>query len=288
MKKIIAIFIITAVLVNAPFKNVNGQDDIYPTNRITSTDFPIVNVRIGANAKLSTRLWRFEPFLQHGVSIQLFQEKLTSGYVPEVIDDRDRHHNFYSQRFVALEILGVDFRITDNDRIKFKFGGWFGFGEEFMYLGYVRTQNLSQKTSFDLYGLHTIDKVREGWNLLNYSAAIIGGRFDYEIIRNLKLGVQLEYRRMYNVNTTFFESIENISGSTLNRNLIDFSVGLHYRIGYKSSTIEPHQKNQRIQSQPKRSNVRTTQSHRQINVPCPAHRQRSWERPTSVFNRVGN
>ena len=28
--------------------------------------------------------------------------------------------------------------------------------------------------------------------------------------------------------------------------------------------------------------------YRQITVPCPAHRQRHWERPPSVFNRVGN
>ncbi|MCL2417219.1 MAG: hypothetical protein FWD02_04710 [Bacteroidales bacterium] len=265
--------------------------------RVISAEFPFVNIRTGVNAELSTRLWRFEPFFKLGAYVQLFRERGAYGW--EFTNWQGEHQwesggEHYTPRFADIMMggLGINFRITDNDRIRFEGealstpGSGSGFGRlsgTRAYLGYVRTQNLSQRTSVDLYFLHTLlDDLSRNWFdfadiVIIHRIAKVGGRLNYEIIPNLKLNVQLEYARRYNLSAKLWawsESEIELEGleRILTRNLINFSVGIHYRIPPHASRGEPRERT----AQP-------TQRHQAL--PCPPWQmQNRRDRTPPVFN----
>jgi len=258
MRKIIITVIATIILI-APLEKAKGQDSF-----ITSANFPTVNIHTGINAKLSFGLWRFEPFVGFGYYFQVFEERMTiegmgSGWdgTPSLLQTED-----YSERFTGFPMLsfGMKFRITDRNRIKIGHmtapsGGWLF---EQTYLGYIHKINLLQRVSLDLsvrYGLYwgALFDGEADWNdspalgsvgrfpfPFYYQFINFGARLNYEIVRNLKLNVQLGYTRRYNVSESWHMyghdmldwRIENTSGERLfTRNLIDFSVGIHLHLG---------------------------------------------------------
>jgi len=247
MKKIIITLAIAIMLVL--FQKAKGQTP-------TTTRYPDVNVLIGADLRLSFRLWRFEPFIQLGGSTQLFQERITEKLTVGIWDMESKYN---SRKFVNTfrGPGGIKFRITENDRIKYRLdvpmivrAGTFTnyFGVEFFLrrilvqnnLGYVRKQRLTERINMDLYVLHTFGSYRYSHGVGrpeqgDFLALTIGSRLNFEIISNLSLGVQLEYARRYRIQSenTFFEE------SILIRNIIDFSIGIHYHFGGRQQQQVP-------------------------------------------------
>ena len=254
MRKIIITVIATIVLI-APFEKAKGQD--WEQYKVTSANFPTVNILTGVNAKLSFGLWRFEPFFQLGGYLQMFEERMTTEGMWLGSDGTPHflRNELYSQRFAFREIfyVGVKFRVTDRDRIVFgvrqdgsvlfhRDGANWGYA----YLGYIRRESLSERMSIEFSVLFTPSQSRwmedDFWGFGSFGAidflfgAIdIGVKLNYEIARNLKLNVQLRYAGLFNVRyASWLRGLapENISGERLfTRNFIDFSIGIHYHLG---------------------------------------------------------
>ena len=261
MRKII-ITVIATIFMIAPFEKAKGQGWRPPQTVITSADFPTVNILTGATGKLSLGLWRFEPFFQAGQFFQVFEEQMTIETTIWPWDGTPsfiRQNEFHSQRFLGQTMLdlGIKFRITDRNRIKLGLVGIMDAsrsGWEHYYWGYVHKVNLSQRINLDLSvrfsffdggrGIVNITERREHYNAENYSASYqsisFGTRLNYEILRNLKLNVQLGYTRRHSVTDGWHTSgyaeglyTENTSGERLfTRNLMYFSIGIHYHIQF--------------------------------------------------------
>ena len=305
MRKIIITFIATIVLI-ATFEKAKGQRTTQAV--ATSANFPTVNVLTGVNAKISFGIWRFEPFIQYRVHLQMLEERITIETMTIESWGGVEHSTVthYSSRFDNGSILnfGMRFRITDNDRVKIghKSSGHNSFsrlGSQFWmesYLGYIRKINLSQRKSLELSASHALNwrplipdrglykrsngHVNFSGYRFEYLFVSIFGRLNYEIARNLNLNVQLSYTRRYRVRDEIVAHVggwtmENISGERfITRNIIDFSVGIHYHFGGQQ---------QQAQQRPPRKRV----APHQRALPCPPgqmRRNRSWDRPSSVFN----
>ena len=303
MRKII-ITVIATIFMIAPFEKAKGQWQEQTV--ITSSDFPTVNVLTGVNAKNSFGIWRFELFGQVGqYFFQLFEESM-------VLEPSGGIHLPRFDHRTILDV-GMCFRITDRNRIKM---GWTMFWGgrldnartyhradgtlyrriynahllDRLYLGYIHSINLFQRISLDLsvlYGTGTFNfglastNVRGTYQFINF-----GTRLNYEILPNLKLNVQLGYMGRHRVrygwrslwritestNNEISPILRNISGErVLTRNIINFSIGIHYHIpifGVPQQQTAPRPPRQRA-------------------LPCPPgqmRHQRSWDRPSSVFN----
>jgi len=276
MRKIIITVIATIFLI-APFEKAKGQE-------IT----PSVNIRTYACVKLSFRLWRFEPFVQVGLGLQFFEERRTS----EATEDGRSTTMMvdHAQRFQRRAIFngGLNFRITDNNRVKLGgryLGRTWSSDEAYLYLGYTHKLNLSQRVSLDLYVLHTlVGYINMGWAIggaggyltVHHHVAFVGSRLNYEIIPNLKLSAQLEYKRRHSFSSSVRGAGERIiRGYMPTPNLINFSIGVHYHFGRRQQ--------QQAQQRPPRQRV----APHQRALPCPPGQMRhlrSWDRPSSVFN----
>jgi len=283
MRKII-ITIIAIIFLIASLEKVKGQSQTV----ITSADFPTINVLTGVNAKISLGLWRFEPFVQYGIYLQMFEERMTT----EIFSNETSvsQNEYYSPKFSGRAVFdfGTKFRITNRNRIKIGIAiGYYGFIPwDRFYLGYIHKVNLSQRISLDLsiqYGFDWLD-LRRGWSywrnsgqtgIANYQFVSFRTRLNYEIFRNLNLNVQLGYTRRYNVRYAWTEDVVE---SVLTRNFINFSIGIHYHIplvgGQPQQPIPPRPPRQRV-------------APHQRALPCPPGQMRhlrSWDRPSSVFN----
>ena len=254
MKKTIITVIATIVLI-APFENAKGQDFTPSIER-----FPAVNVFVGANVGLSLWVGRFELLLpQVGYGLRLFEEKFvrttTSWWNGELYTFVDT--TFISQRLAGMiDIrggvvpLGLGFRISDRDIIRLGFkargrsfrawdlehivdqmilsGGFLG-----GFLEYVHRRNLSERTSLDLSLDLSLSLFGEyGGNQLFGNIGVgIGGRWNYEIIPNLNIGVQLRYAMLFDARTDGVDArTDVVVVRHPMRNSIDFTVGLHYNI----------------------------------------------------------
>jgi len=274
MRKIIITLIATFFMI-APFENAKGQME----SRITSADFPTVNVLTGVNARLSFGLWRFEIFGQIGQYFQMFEERMTrENYWSE-------RRELHSPRFQSMQIInvGMKFRVTERDRIilgssgNYLSGAWVDIDNwwQDFYLGYIRKENLSQRTSIEFCMLFTPPFLQWNWGQFRYGAVAVGTRLNFEIFNNLKLTTQLMYTRKFNVRNYSFENISR--ERLLTRNIINFSVGMHYHIPLFGG------QQQQAQQRPPCQRV----APHQRALPCPPgqmRHNRSWDRPSSVFN----
>ena len=267
MRKIIITFIATIILVT-PFEKAQGQS---LESQIIANS-PTVNILTGVNAKISFGLWRLEPFVQIGRHLQMFEERMYVegwGFISES----------YSPRFASGTIAntGMRFRITDNDRIKIGYLGVLSnslrsrFGDqvwEQFYLGYIRRVNLSQRMSLDLSVSHTSDWFHLLLDLphhatffqpagvshfrfsdftsrsFSYHSASIGAKLNFEVIRNLRLYGQLNYTRRYSVESLGVPASDGV----LTRNLLEFTIGIHYHLarGRAETAIRQRQPRQRV------------------------------------------
>jgi len=243
MRKII-ITVIATIFMIAPFEKAKGQVE----RRIISADFPTVNILTGVNGEISLGVWRFEPFFQMGGYLQIFEERIVTQVGME------RPHEHYSPRFESMAIynFGTKFKITDRDRIilgvtgnTIIFGGW-GFLRPlwnqnsatafwYPYLGYSRRESLSQRMSIELSVL-----LNPAWSWLGEwrgevvdivgigsGIATVGVGLNYEVFTNFNLTMQLMYSRRLNVSFADWRVVPNPNG-IITRNLIDFSIGIHY------------------------------------------------------------
>ena len=310
MRKIIITVIATIVLI-APFEKTKGQEQW--EYRVVSADFPTTNILTGATGKLSLRLWRFEPFVQFGAYLQMFEERMTTEtwhYTQNWIPPQNPWGNpeyywdwglflrdeIHSPRFQSMATynIGVKFRVTDRDRIMLGFtsnnfgGNLYRLSFYDLYLGYIRRENLSQRLSVELSALFASPSwggimVEESWGFSRfrhsfvYGFVAVGAGLNYEIFPNLKLGVQLKYTRRFDVRFFDFERSKNTSGERLlTRNLLDFSIGIHYHIPIFGGQQQAQQRQPRQRVAP-----------HQRALPCPPgqmRHNRSWDRPSSVFN----
>jgi len=306
MRKIIITIIVTIFMI-ASFEKTQGQ------SVITEAHFPTANIHTGINAKLSVGIWRLELFGQIGQYLQLFEEMGAGYWFQEYPEDEIEIRGHYWPRFTGLTVggAGAKFRITDRNRIKIGFISTLrkpltffsyvndslvhysryvrAFGNRWYraYLGYIHRINLFQRVNLDLnvlYGFNWVEGWFRGWNNpginptvgVLYQFVVFGARLNYEIVRNLKLNVQLGYTRIYNVRYTSWTR-EYIESSALTRNLINFSIGIHYHIpifGIPQQQTAPRPPRQRV-------------APHQRALPCPPGQMRhlrSWDRPSSVFN----
>jgi len=304
MRKIIITVIATFFLI-APFEKAKGQWQEQTV--ITSADFPTVNVLTGVNARLSFGFWWFELFGEIGQCFQVFEEQMTTetwGWSSWIGNwQLSNRTEYYSPRFQSMPSVnfGMKFRVTDRDCIILGYSGnfllsWhrvFNWSHHF-YLGYIRRENLSQRTSIEFSVLYTPSRSLWSWlegdswgfgglgsrTSFLLGAMDVGVRLNYEVVRNLKLNVQLGYVGRFNVrqSTSWEIYAENVSGERLlTRNFLNLSVGVHYHF-----QIFGGQQQQAPQRQPRQ---RVAPHHRAL--PCPPGQMRhgrSWDRPSSVFN----
>ena len=230
---------------------------------------------------------------------------------------RFSRNEFHSPRFERTAILdyGIGFRVTDRHRVKIGLMGMpfkiimtnamlgsiqgitnaspdgivqqlYDRGHDWrkFYLRYSYGINLSQRVRLDLnvqYGT-TFENGSDTWarfgsyNIL-FQHISFGTKLSYEIARNLKLNARLRYTRRYSVRGVSWRPlIENIE-SIFTRNLVDFSIGIHYHIpifGVQHQQAQPRPPRQRV-------------APHQRALPCPPGQMRhgrSWDRPSSVFN----
>ena len=162
-----------------------------------------------------------------------------------------------------------------------------GLDWRYFYLGYMHSIDLSQRVRLDLnvqYGttLRSLGDINAHLSILTlvYQQINFGVRLNYEVVRNLRLNVQFGYTRRYSVRERqqqqdWWYPLGNIE-TVLTRNLLDFSIGIHYHIQFG---VQPQQAQQR----PPRQRVAPYQRA----LPCPPGQMRhlrSWDRPSSVFN----
>ena len=298
MRKII-ITSIVAIFLIAPFEKANAQQSV------TYANFPTVQVLTGANAKLSFGIWRFEPFFQIAQYWQVFEEQVTISNGSE----------YYSKRFASMQTLGagIKFRITNNDRVivgteingpasgssffnknnlfngvgvytrgemRRSSGNWYRY-----YLGYVRKQNLSERTNIELSARFSVplfsyisgddETVSIGYLQVRSGHVAVGAELNHEISRNFYLTMQLMYLRIF-IREWSNDLIIPKPNDVISRNLVNFSIGIHYHIPTFGG---------RQQATPRTPRQRVAPRHRAL--PCPPnqmHLQRSWDRPPSVFN----
>ena len=302
MKKTIAITVVAIFLI-IPLEKVKGQSSTV----ITSAESPSVNVLTGVHAKLSVGhfgiigmllpiplsffefpiepqwLRRFEWFVELRPQWQLFDQKMTTETSSwDGVENRE----YNSHRFIALGSYGFDVRIIGNNYLRSGASGAIINQRAVLRgarLGYVRKQNLSERARIDLSALLVIeyqdllfppsgDDINPFF--ISYNGLMFSARFNYEIARNLSVGVHLGYTRRFST----WASVENVEAITI-PNLIDFSVGLHYhiyprQIGRRSAETNHRPRQQRV-------------SPHQRALPCPpgqVRHQRSWDRPPSIFN----
>ena len=286
MRKIIIAFIITIFMI-APSENVKGQWQ----SIITEAHFPTVNVLTEINTKLSFGIGRVELFGQFGLYFQTFEDKVTI----ETWNFEGLHQRLelHTQRFAPMEIInaGIKFRITDKDRIILgykisdnilRLSGNLLLRQS--YLGYIRRENLSQRMNVELSLL-----LNPGWSFLgNLSSSIrslggygrggfaaFGAGLNYELVRNLNLNLRLKYTRWYNVrHPQWLEVVTTERHFTYN--FINFSIGIHYHIPLFGGQQQAPQRPPRQRVAP-----------HQRALPCPPgqmRHNRSWDRPSSVFN----
>jgi len=298
MRKIIITFIATIVLI-ATFEKAQGQAEII------SVDFPTTNATVGANLGLSISIWRLELFaLQLGYGLQLFEERMTfegrggvnnEYYLP-------RFASMFNLRFTGLVTLGLGYKITERDIIRFGLAvnnvelantDIYGIGRDYssdrvlghFFLEYAHRLRLSQRASLDLsagvgYGVPGLNSV-SGISF-SHTAIELGVRWNYEIVPNLKFGIRLGYMRRFLLSHSEWGEgrLENpeIFMDGFTRNFIDLSVGLLYRIQIASPFVTDN----RPRPQPRQQ---VSPRHRAL--PCPPGQMRhlrSWDRPSSVFN----
>ena len=289
MRKVI-ITVIATIFMIAP--TAKGQ-----TWEIVYADFPTVNVLTGVNAKISFGLWRFEPFIEIGQYFQVFEESVMTeewrrswiwdwqggDYSDwELSGKRER----YVPRFANMQIinLGTRFRITNRSFIIV--GCIMNFTSRSFdwyhpYLGYIRRESLSQRASIELSILlnprwpRELSAVHYGFGP-RYGLVAVGAGLNFEIFNNFYLTTQLMYLRRLGVYLRGYNRERVASDNILTRNLIDFSIGIHYHIPIFGGQ-------QQAQQRPPRQRV--APHHRAL--PCPPgqmRHQRSWDRPSSVFN----
>jgi len=300
MRKIIIAIIVTIFLI-APLEKAKGQ---HLRLTIESADFPTANILTGVNAKISFGLSRFDLFLQAGQYVQWLEERLVSAHYnwDGLYWERNPWQpEHYLQRFASMTMLngGIKFRITDKDRAILGFRAEFpdlqGFVLWHYYFGYARRENLSQRTNIELSILlnprwpqvlrvnHEIQGVGAH---VRYGLVAVSAGLNFEISNNFYLTTQLTYLRRYGVNwyggvdgdgVSLWVMNDNILARILTRNLINFSIGIHYHIPIFGG------QQQQAQQRPPRQRV----APHQRALPCPPGQMRhlrSWDRPSSVFN----
>jgi len=290
MRKII-ITVIATFLMIAPLEKLKGQTFVAP-------DFPTTNIHAGVNANLSFGLWRFEPFVQLEQAFQVFEESMTLQIYPWI------NNLLFSREFNSSRLeniirfnFGTKFRITDRNRVifglkesTFILGSHRSFDQyrELLrrwhpYFGYIRRESLSRRIDMELSVLFSPLERREfAWGtgdlILTHSILAVGAGLSYEVFNNFNLKMQLMYSRMLNVYSSDLEMFA-VPNSTefITKNLINFSIGIHYHIpifGVPQQQTAPRPPRQRV-------------APHQRALPCPPgqmRHQRSWDRPSSVFN----
>jgi len=313
MRKIIITVIATFFMI-APFEKAKGQRQ--SEYRIVSVNFPTANILTGINTRLSVGVWRFDVFAQIGGYLQIFEEQMTTERWERWWDGTWTllsREEFHSPRFERTLIFdyGIIFRITDRHwvttglrGVPFLFGSGLGNIQHYnrydgftnrgghywrhSYLGYIYRINLLPRLNLDLNAQLGVAFESQSFGTgagfqrvaLAYHQISLGARLNFEIVRNLKLNMQLEYAGRYNVRQRrWFDHDQPIetSESILTRNLLDFSIGIHYHIPIFGG------QQQQIAQRPSRQRV----APHQRALPCPPGQMRhlrSWDRPSSVFN----
>ena len=287
MRKII-ITVIATIFMIAPFEKVVAE-------RIISSNNPTVNVLPGGSVKLSfgpvgpigilafplipvatfvevpfipPSFRRFEPFAELTSQWRLFDESITIETSVGTAEER----NLSELRFILVGLLGTDFRITDKNYLRLGVGSAFrGYGGTgFLFMaGYVRKQNLSERTTVDLQAL-LVGGTQSRFLLhtSGYAGVMLGARLNYELFSNFRVGVQLGYTGFFSIILPHYATV---STDAITRNFIDLTVGIHYHIGRGQQQRPPRQR---------------VAPHQRA-LPCPPGQMRhgrSWDRPSSVFN----
>jgi len=272
--------IIAIIVLIASFEKAKGQE-WWGTIDYHS---PAVNVFVGANAGFSLWIWRFEvAFGQLGHGLMLFEDKRIRSTENHIhIDTIGLARNMWNLRGGAL-IWGIGFKITERDIIRIGMDQREHISTEWrhgrglgVFFEYVHRRNLSQRTSLDL-SLGGIVTIRS-WE---YSGVEVAVRWNYELLPNLTFGIRLGYQGMFFApNTPWWSETGFMYSWSGTRNFIDFTVGLHYNI----QILNPFSTNDRVRtSRPPRQRV----APHQRALPCPPgqmRHNRSWDRPSSVFN----
>ena len=287
MKKTIITIVTTIVLITS-FEKAKGQDW-----EVVSADFPTINILTGANARLSFGLGRFEIFGQIGQYLKLFEEQMTMERLRCTLDVCSIEERHLSLRFANAVNGGAIFRVTDRNLVilgyticlhrylRLNVGSQFGY----IYLGYIRRENLSQRMDIELSALLTppawwfLGNVSGSARWGAYGVVTAGARLSYEVFSNFHLTMQLAYSRKFSVKTERWlrnRLVVPNPDDIITRNLIDFSIGVHYHIPIFGGQ-------QQAQQRPPRQRV----APHQRALPCPPGQMRhlrSWDRPSSVFN----
>jgi len=250
-------------------------------------DFPATTVFAGVSLEASlNRIWRFEPFVKVGQHAQFARGEWYRRITwPNNVSSLTHYNPSMFTRSTSVR-FGTDFRLTTSDYIRllchFRLpiaGGQIR-ADEFVFLvGYVRKQSLTDRMRLDFsiaYGIQGSRRLMNEQNLAlasyDFTSIEAGIRLNYNINENLKLFFCVRYLAKL---SDSYRSIvlQNVEETT--RNIATISVGLHYRIPLAVQDIQPRQR----------------VAGRNQALPCPPgqmRHQRSWDRPSNVFNHPSN
>jgi len=319
MRKIIITVIATFFLI-APFENAKGQRQMLVTSADFPTVNVLTGVNAKLSLGLwrfepFVEVGQYVQFFRESMTTEawLLEGWFGSQYLHS--EQLESRYRYYSPRFASMQILNVGIRliVTDSDRIILGFRTnkvgagstaftGVGIGNEVLYrhgdsierqrnsgvfnqfyFGYIRRESLSQRMNMEISARLMTSRP---WFMssrvmhFQHGALAVGVGLTYEVIQNLKLSIQLDYTRRYNVwGGGGGLAIDNWhpERNVVTRNLLDFSIGIHYHIPIFGVL------HQQAQQRPPRQRV----APHQRALPCPPGQMRhgrSWDRPSSVFN----
>ena len=250
-------------------------------------DFPATTLFGGVSLEASlNRIWRFEPFVKLGQHAQFARGEWYRRITwPNNVSSLTHYNPSMFTRSTSLR-FGTDFRLTPSDYIRllchFRLpiaGGQIR-ADEFVFLvGYVRKQSLTERMRLDIslsYGIQGSRRLMNADNLAlasyDFTSIEAGIRLNHTVNENLKLFFCVRY--LVKLDDSYRSIVlQNVERTT--RNIATISVGLHYRIQLPVQDIQPRQR----------------AAPRGRALPCPPgqmRHQRSWDRPSNVFNHPSN
>ena len=259
----IRVFIGTAIcLSTAPMVGLTQEEGYF-------NDIPIVNVMAGVDFKLSLGLGRFNPFGKVGYYMIPTKSNYHSMWYWDS-EDRWSESSASSPKSTTLYGVGADIRLTN--KTNFTFGGDYFLSDSYdkirlnAGLLHLLRQTNSGALKGYLGGFYDEGGVA-GFPYFHY-AVKLGLEYDKELVRNLFLNARVYYS--HNVINAAVRYYREHSGE------LSATVGLHYRIPIGASQIDRPKPPPRRKVQPK---------HRQMQIPCHAHKPDRSRNQTIIFNR---
>ena len=280
------------------------------------SNFPASQVFINAYAKASFSIGRFQPFIKIGQSFGMNESSFSLRHIEEVnfggyYQNRPNHmwepwaeaelsHSSGSLARSTPLTAGLDFRVVGSNFVRLS--ATTQSGDRSFHTGLLRRQHLSPNMELDIMagltsGSQTVQVNSHLYNIygrindpdqsFDFQTIFGGLKLRKNIARGLSIEAGIGFKHKLNASSIEMqESLDMIRRQesenvlipsiSLPNNTLTLSVGIHKQFGDRQVQQPSPQARPRVAPIPR---------HRQVQPQhCPHMRQRSWDRPSSVFN----